>query len=44
MVENNQHQYFALKKLIATNLKDIKALEHEYQILLDIQSHGKKLI
>ena len=43
MVENNQHQYFALKKLIATNLKDIKTLEHEYQILLDIQSHGKKI-
>ena len=43
MVQNNQHQYFALKKLIATNLKDIKTLEHEYQILLDIQSHGKKI-
>ena len=43
MVENNQHQCFALKKLIATNLKDIKTLEHEYQILLDIQSHGKKI-
>ena len=43
MVENNQHQYFAMKKIIATNLKDIKTLEHEYQILLDIQSHGKKI-
>ena len=43
MVENSQHQYFALKKLIATNLKDIKTLEHEYQILLDVQSHGKKI-
>jgi hypothetical protein len=43
MVENNQHQCFALKKLMATNLKDIKTLEHEYQILLDIQSCGKKI-
>ena len=43
MVENNQHQYFALKKLIATSLKDIKTIEHEYQILLDLQSHGKKI-
>ena len=43
MVENNQGQCFALKKLMATNLKDIKTLEHEYQILLDIQSCGKKI-
>ena len=43
MVENSQHQRFGLKKLIATNLKDIKTLEHEYQILLDIQAHGKKI-
>ena len=43
MVENNHHQCFALKKLMATNLKDIKTLEHEYQILLDIQSCGKKI-
>ena len=43
MVENSHHQRFALKKLIATNLKDIKTLEHEYQILLDIQFHGKKI-
>jgi serine/threonine protein kinase len=43
MVENSQHQKFALKKLIATNLKDIKTLEHEYQILLDIQTYGKKI-
>ena len=43
MVENNQHQYFALKKLIATSLKDIKTIEHEYQILVDLQSHGKKI-
>ena len=43
MVENSHHQRFALKKLIATNLKDIKALEHEYQILLDIQFQGKKI-
>ena len=43
MVENNQHQYFALKKLMASNIKDIKTLEHEYQILLDLQSCGKKI-
>ena len=43
MVENNHHQCFALKKLMATNLKDIKTLEHEYQILLDIQLCGKKI-
>ena len=43
MVENNQHQYFALKKLVATSLKDIKTIEHEYQILLDLQSNGKKI-
>ena len=43
MVENENHQLFALKKLIATNFKDIKTLEHEYQILLDIQECGIKI-
>ena len=43
MVENENHQSFAMKKLIATTLKDIKTLEHEYQILLDIQECGLKI-
>ena len=43
MVENDKNESFALKKLLATNLKDLKTLEHEYQILLDLQSCGKKM-
>ena len=43
MVENENHQLFALKKLIATSLKDIKTLEHEYQILFDVQNCGVKI-
>ena len=43
MVENENHQLFALKKLVATTLKDIKTLEHEYQILFDVQNCGTKI-
>ena len=43
LVEGMNHEFYALKKIIATNLKDIKSLEHEYKLLFDLNQTNKNL-
>ena len=43
MVENEKKEFFALKKLIACSLKEIQILEHEYQILFELNSSEEKI-
>ena len=38
MVENENKEFFALKKLIACSLQEIRILEQEYQLLFDLNS------
>ena len=42
MVEDNNNQKYALKKIIASSDREIKGLKQEYQILFDIQSNLNK--
>ena len=42
-VEDNFKNRFALKKIILTQESDIKKVEHEYQILIDLNSMKKNL-
>ena len=42
-IEDNLKNKFALKKIIVTNENDIKKIEHEYQILIDLNSLKKNL-
>ena len=42
-VEDNFKNKFALKKIILTQESDIKKIEHEYQILIDLNSLKKNL-
>ena len=42
MVEDDNHQKYALKKIIASSDREIKGLKQEYQILFDIQSNLNK--
>ena len=43
LAEGVDHELYALKKIITTNLKDIQSIEHEYQLLIDINTLNKKL-
>ena len=43
MVENEKKQFFALKKLIACSMKEIYILEHEYQILYELNSSEEEI-
>ena len=42
-IEDNLKNKYALKKIIVTNENDIKKIEHEYQILIDLNSLKKNL-
>ena len=42
-IEDNLKNKFALKKIIVTQESDIKKIEHEYQILIDLNSLNKNL-
>lgn len=43
LAEGINHKFYALKKIIATNLKDIKSIEHEYKLLFDLTKMNKEL-
>ena len=43
MVENEKKEFFALKKIIACSLQEIQILEHEYQILFELNSSEEKI-
>jgi hypothetical protein len=43
MVENAKKEFFALKKIIACSLQEIQILEHEYQILFELNSSEEKI-
>jgi len=43
MVENEKKECFALKKIIACSLQEIQILEHEYQILFELNSSKEKI-
>ena len=40
-IEDNLKNKYALKKIIVTQESDIKKIEHEYQILIDLNSLKK---
>ena len=42
-IEDNMKNKYALKKIIVTQESDIKKIEHEYQILIDLNSLKKNL-
>ncbi len=42
-VEGKDNKLYAMKKIVATSKKDIENLQHEYDILDDINKSGKKL-
>ena len=43
MVESEKKEFFALKKLIACSLQEMQILEHEYQILFELNSSEEKI-
>jgi len=42
-VESPDNKLYAMKKIVATSKKDIENLQHEYDILDDINKSGKKI-
>ena len=43
MVESEKKQFYALKKIIACSIQEINMLEHEYQILYELNSSEEKI-
>ena len=43
LVEDKQHNQYALKKIIAGSSSDIESIKKEYQILLDIQNSDQEI-
>ena len=43
-VENNNHQHFALKKLLANSVKEMEMLKSEYELLLGLEDLNINLI
>ena len=43
MVESEKKQFFALKKILACSIQEIHILEHEYQILYELNSSEEKI-
>ena len=43
-VENNNHQHFALKKLLANSVKEMEMLKSEYEMLLGLEDLNINLI
>ena len=43
LVESKTKKQFALKKIVATSLKEIESLKHEYEILLSLQQCETKM-
>ena len=43
MVESDKKQIYALKKIIACSIQEIHILEHEYQILYELNSSEEKI-
>ena len=43
LAEGVNHELYALKKIITANFRDIQSIEHEYQLLIDINTVNNKL-